>query len=174
MRAQRTLFLVGAIAAVAAAPAQSAGSNSGAGPESEGCAALAERRPAETALSARLLELVNGHRRSLGLRIVVVEPALTRSATWKAGHMARHGYVSHADLPGRRTLAQRVRSCGFSGRAWGEVLAAGQRRPSSVLRAWIRSASHRAVIQAPWWRYAGAGVAKSRAGRLYWVLDFGA
>jgi uncharacterized protein YkwD len=88
--------------------------------------------------------------------------------------MARHGYVSHDDLPSRRTLAQRLRSCGFGGRGWGEVLAAGQRWPSAVLRAWLRSGSHRAVIEAPWWRYAGAGAARSRAGDLYWALDFGA
>lgn len=128
----------------------------------------------ESALAAKVVELVNTHRRSVGLRVLHVGPALERSAAWKARHMARNGYMSHLDMPGRRTLAQRLRSCGFTGRSWGEVLAAGQRRPRVVVRAWLSSPSHRAVLEGRWWRSVGAGAARSRAGGLYWALDFGA
>jgi uncharacterized protein YkwD len=134
----------------------------------------AQSTAVETALAAKLVELVNAHRRSLGLRTVRPGAALERSAVWKARHMARNRYLSHTDLPGRRTLAQRLRQCGFGGSSWGEVLAAGQRRPRAVVRAWLSSPSHRAVIEARWWRLAGAGAARSRDGPLYWVLDFGA
>jgi uncharacterized protein YkwD len=164
-RALSVSIAAAALAALAVQPAD---------PASAAGSCDAQSSAVETALAAKLVELVNAHRRSLGLRTVRPGAALGRSAVWKARQMARNGYVSHTDLPGRRTLAQRLRSCGFGGSGWGEVLAAGQRWPSAVLRAWLRSASHRAVIEAPWWRYAGAGVARSQSGGLYWALDFGA
>jgi uncharacterized protein YkwD len=172
--ARPTLLVVGVLAVVAAAVAQPGDSSSGGGSSALPCSDVAERGATEAAFAARLIELVNAHRRSLGLRRLGIGRALTRSAAWKADHMARHEYLSHSDMPSRRTLAQRLRSCGFTGTGWGEVLAVGQRWPSAVLRAWGRSGSHRAVIEAPWWRYAGAGVARSRRGDLYWALDFGA
>lgn len=125
-------------------------------------------------MAHQVVELVNSHRESLGLRRLGTRPVLARAAIWKAAHMARHGYIAHADLPGTRTLAQRLRTCGFGGRGWGEVLATGQRRPRAAVRAWLASPTHRAVIEARWWRFAGAGVGRSRKGALYWALDFGA
>ena len=123
----------------------------------------------EAALAAKLVELVNAHRRAHGLRALRVAPALERAAVWKARQMARDGYMSH------RTLEQRLRTCGFAGRGWGEALAAGQRRALSVVRNWLSSPSHRAVLEAPWWRVAGAGVARARDGvGRFWVIDFGA
>ena len=136
------------------------------GSATSACEAQSEAR--EAALAAKVVELVNSHRRALGLRAVRVGPALTRAAVWKARQMARDGYMSH------RTLAQRLRVCGFSGSSWGEVLAAGLRRPRAVVRAWLASPSHRAVLEARWWRSVGAGVARSRSGVRYWALDFGA
>jgi uncharacterized protein YkwD len=174
MSARPTLLVVGALAVVAPAAAQPGDSNSGGGSSALPCSDVAKRGVTEAAFAARVIELVNAHRRSLGLRRLGIGRALTRSAALKADHMARHGYLSHSDLSSRRTLAERLRSCGFRGTGWGEVLAVGQRWPSAVLRAWLRSGSHRTVIEAPWPRYAGAGVARSRRGDLYWALDFGA
>jgi uncharacterized protein YkwD len=161
-----------ATAALLAVGAQPAASSSARGVTIGACQS-AEQSTVEAELGRKLLALVNAHRRARGLRAVRPGAALERSATWKAQHMARHGYMSHTDLPGRRTLAQRLRSCGFDGSGWGEVLAAGQRRPGAVVRAWLVSAGHRAVLEARWWRVGGAGVARSSAGVRYWVLDFG-
>lgn len=167
--------LVCAIAApVAPAGATPSVSVSARGLESRSCGLTAEPTAAQTGLARELLDLVNAHRRSRGLRTVRVGPALRQSAAWKAQHMARYGYIAHADLPGRRTLAQRLRACGFAGSGWGEVLAAGLPRPQAVLRAWLASPPHRVVLEARSWRVAGAGSARSPRGVRYWVLDFGA
>jgi uncharacterized protein YkwD len=162
-----------ATAVLLAVGAQPAASSSARGVGIGACASVVQSE-AEVELGRKLVALVNAHRRALGLRAVRRGAALERSAVWKARHMARTGYMSHTDMPGGRTLAQRLRSCGFAGSGWGEVLAAGQRRPAAVVRAWLVSSSHRAVLEVRSWRVAGAGVARSPAGRLYWALDFGA
>jgi uncharacterized protein YkwD len=160
-----------AVLAVAAEPAPSASLT---GSETDACGTGEQAGEAEAALARELVVLVNARRRSLGLPTLRPGAALERSAVWKARHMARNGYLSHTDLPGRRTLAQRLRSCGFAGRGWGEVLAVGQRRARAVVRAWVSSPGHRIVLEARSWRTAGAGVARARGGALYWALDFGA
>lgn len=160
-----------AVLAVAAEPASSSWPR---GFAADACAAGEQVGEAEAALARELVVLVNAHRRSRGLRTLRRGAALERSAVWKARHMARNGYLSHTDLPGRRTLAQRLRSCGFAGRGWGEVLAVGQRRARAVVRAWLSSPGHRVVLESRSWRTAGAGVARARDGTLYWALDFGA
>jgi uncharacterized protein YkwD len=159
-----------ALLVVAVEPALSA---SPGGSETDGCGTGEQAGEAE-ALARELVVLLNAHRRSRGLRTLRPSAALERSAVWKARHMARNGYLAHTDLPGRRTLAQRLRSCGFAGRGWGEVLAVGQRRARAVVRAWLASPGHRSVLEARSWRTAGAGVARARDGRLYWALDVGA
>lgn len=164
--------LVTALAWPAATVAQDMISPSAKGLDSGSCGSV-EVADAEAALARELIQLVNAHRRARGLRAVRTEAALQRSAAWKARHMARHGYMAHPDLPGHRTLAQRLRACGFAGSGWGEVLAAGLPRPQAVLRAWLASRSHRAVIEARWWRAAGAGVARAPRGTRYWAMDFG-
>jgi uncharacterized protein YkwD len=160
-----------ALLAVAAEPAPSASLTES---ETDACATGEQVGEAEAALARELVVLVNAHRRSLALRTLRPGAALERSAVWKARHMARNGYLSHTDLPGRRTLAQRLRACGFAGGGWGEVLAVGQRRARAVVRAWLSSPGHRTVLESRWWRTVGAGVARARDGALYWALDFGA
>jgi uncharacterized protein YkwD len=160
-----------ALLAVVAEPAASASLR---GSETGACATGEQAGEGEVVRARELVVLVNAHRRALGLRTVRPAAALERSAVWKARQMARNGYLSHDDLPGHRTLAQRLRQCGFAGGGWGEVLAAGQRRPRAVVRTWLSSPSHRAVIEARWWRAVGAGVARSPDGDRYWALDFGA
>ena len=41
--------------------------------------------------ASRVVDLVNAHRASIGVRALVVSPTLTASAVWKARHMARYG-----------------------------------------------------------------------------------
>jgi len=160
-----------ALLAVAVGPALSASPGRS---ETDACGTGEQASEAEAALARELVILLNAHRRSRGLRTLRPGAALERSAMWKARHMARNGYLSHTDLPGRRTLAQRLRSCGFAGRGWGEVLAVGQRRAAAVVRAWLSSPGHRSVLESRSWRTAGAGVARARDGWLYWALDVGA
>ncbi len=89
--------------------------------------------------------------------------------------MARYRYFQHADPSGRSPF-QRIADCGFkSRRALGENIAAGQRSPQSVVRAWLNSPGHRANIEAASFRFSGIG-AVHRGGSIYgwyWTQDFG-
>ena len=125
--------------------------------------------------AARVLALVNDHRRSLGLGDLAASASLTHAAEWKSLHMGHYGYFDHDDPgpPVARTFAQRLTDCGADGNGFGENIAAGQPTPESVVSAWLASPGHRENIERPIYTASGIGVA-SVSGRLFWTEDFGA
>jgi uncharacterized protein YkwD len=138
------------------------------------CAPGATFRPANAAFATEVIQLVNQHRATLGLRALKVSPTLTASAVWKARHMATYGYMAHDDPapPVARSAADRIAACGYRG-SWGENIAAGFVTPTAVLAAWLQSAGHRANIENPRYVVTGAGVAASTGGVTLWAQDFG-
>jgi uncharacterized protein YkwD len=129
---------------------------------------------ARTALASAVIKLVNAHRASLGLRTLSVSPALTRSAVWKARHMATYRYMGHNDPapPVARTVAERIAACGYSG-SWGENIAEGYPTASSVVAAWLASPGHKANIENPSYVVTGSGAAVAGGGITLWAQDFG-
>ena len=125
--------------------------------------------------AARVLALVNEHRRSLGLGELRPSASLTRAAEWKSLHLGHYGYFEHDDPgpPVARTFAQRVLDCGADGNGFGENIAAGQPTPESVVSAWLASPGHRENIERPVFTASGIGVANV-GGRIFWTQDFGA
>ena len=123
----------------------------------------------------QVVSLVNQHRRAMGLRPVRRSPSLTKAARWKSRHMARYRYFDHADPSGRSPF-KRMWDCGFHRRlALGENIAAGQRSPAAVFRAWLNSPGHRRNIETAAYRFIGVG-AVHRSGSpygWYWTQDFG-
>jgi uncharacterized protein YkwD len=123
----------------------------------------------------QVLTLVNQHRHAIGLRPLRRSASLTRAARWKSKHMARYRYFEHSD-PSGRSVFQRIADCGFKSRAaLGENIAAGQRTPQAVFRAWLNSPGHRRNIELAAYRYIGVG-AVHRGGSVYgwyWTQDFG-
>ena len=67
----------------------------------------------------QVADLINAHRASLGLRQLVVSPALNRAAEWKALHMAKLDYFAHSHPDGRMPW-QRARDCGYPSSYVGE------------------------------------------------------
>ena len=125
-------------------------------------------------LANAVIKLVNAHRTSLGLHTLAVSPALTRSAVWKARHMATYRYMAHDDPapPVARSAGQRIAACGYS-RSWGENIAEGFPTASSVVAAWLGSPGHRANIENPSYRVTGSGAAVAAGGTVLWAQDFG-
>jgi uncharacterized protein YkwD len=163
-------MLVAACAlATAAAPASSPAGASG------GCTAGANFRPANTALAAEVVRLVNVHRAGLGLKPLAVSPTLTASATWKAQHMATYNYMAHQDIapPIARSAGDRIAACGYASAGWGENIAAGWPSAASVVNAWLQSPGHRANIENRAFVVTGSGVAAAANGTLAWAQDFG-
>jgi uncharacterized protein YkwD len=163
-------MLVAACAlATAAAPSSSPAGGS------DGCTPGANFRPANAALAADVVRLVNVHRAALGLKALAVSPTLTASATWKARHMATYNYMAHQDIapPIARSAGDRIAACGYPSAAWGENIAAGWPSAAAVLNAWLQSPGHRANIENPAFVVTGSGVAAAANGTLAWAQDFG-
>lgn len=103
-------------------------------------------------------------RRALPLR---VDPALTASAAGHAADMVRRGYFLHISPEGD-TFVDRARAAGYPRRPLGEAIAAGQRSAREVVRSWLDSSGHRAILLDP----LAEDVGVARSGR-YWVLVTG-
>src|SRR4051794_18404562 len=140
-----------------------------------GCTPAANFRPANAALAADVVRLVNAHRTGMGLKALAVSPTLTASATWKARHMATYNYMAHQDIapPVARSAGDRIAACGYPSAGWGENIAAGYPTAATVLSAWLASAGHRENIENPAYVVTGAGVATAANGTPTWAQDFG-
>ena len=138
------------------------------------CVPGASWHPARADLAAAVIKLVNAHRVSLNLRPLALSAALTRSAVWKAQHMATYRYMGHDDPapPVARTVGERIAACGYSG-AWGENIAEGYPTAASVVAGWLGSPGHRANIENPSYTVTGSGAAVASGGITLWAQDFG-
>ncbi|MDQ3588135.1 MAG: CAP domain-containing protein [Actinomycetota bacterium] len=96
--------------------------------------------------------LINQERSSHGLRRMRLNGRLSSAAARHGGDMVRRDYFSHVS-PSGSTFLERIRRTGYLGgaRSWwaGENIAWGSGRrgtPRSIVRAWMRSPSHRANV----------------------------
>jgi uncharacterized protein YkwD len=139
------------------------------------CAPATAWPQSQPQLAAEVVQLVNAHRASRGLAPLAVSTSLTRSADWKARHMAAYRYLAHNDPapPVGRTVGQRLAACGYGGGTWGENIAYGYRTPAEVVSAWLRSSGHRANIESRSFTAIGVGVATAANGTPYWAQSFG-
>lgn len=137
--------------------------------------AVAASAPAEAPaayvdrVERRTVALINAHRRRAGKPALRISARLTTGATRHSRAMARRGVIAHGAWYGRVSRYAGTRTVG-------EVLAY-VRRPSryqarSVVRAWLRSSSHRAVILSGRFRRVGIGRRWRRpGGTTYFTLD---
>jgi uncharacterized protein YkwD len=180
MRARRGLLSVVSLltAAAASAPAAPAANARCAHARS----AAAQLSP--TAARRALLCLVNGERRRHGAPRVRAAGRLRVAATRHSADMAANDYFAH-DAPSGATVTDRVRATGYldDARSWalGETIAwsRGQAAtPLGVLRMFLGSSPHRAILLDPSFRDLGVGIARGapagpEAGALTVTLDFG-
>jgi uncharacterized protein YkwD len=174
----RALALITAVGALAVtAPAGVPGAPQAANAVVGDCTPGADWGTPRQDLTARVVELVNQHRASLGLSQLTVSTTLTSSSVWKARHMAKYLYMAHDDPapPVARTTAERLQACGYpTGTAgWGENIAYGYATADAVMQGWLGSAGHRANIERASYRSIGVGAASSSTGRIYWAQAFG-
>lgn len=144
------------------------------------CTPLADWGVSEPAVAERVVLLTNAHRARLGLRKQVVSPALTRAATWKALHMAKHNYYAHPDQgvgPGDGRLPwDRAADCGYPPMSATENINAGfesRGDADGTVDSWLRSPGHRTTLEHTAYVATGVGVATDARGVTYWVQMFG-
>lgn len=139
------------------------------------CTPAASWPQSQPELAAEVVQLVNAHRASRGLAPLAVSTSLTRSADWKARHMAAYRYLAHNDPapPTARTVGQRLAACGYGGGTYGENVGYGFPTAQAIVSAWLRSSSHRANIESRAFTTIGVGVATATNGVTYWAQNFG-
>jgi len=112
-----------------------------------------------------LVEAVNRQRADLGLPLVAIRHDLVCAARAHSEDLVVSGDCTH-DGSGGSTPESRVAAC--QGPDWdGEIVACGQRSPSSAVAAWMKSATHRDVIVDPDLRTVGVAMRDN-----YWTAVF--
>jgi len=146
--------------------------------------ALAAAAPAAPERGAAIVELLNDARAERGLPPLRFSRRLARSALVHSRDMVANHYFAHDSRSGARFSARIARTGWMRGRGrWrvGETLAWGVGRhatPASVVKAWLRSPSHRRIVLSPSFSLVGPGIVPgtpfrgASAGRTY-TADFG-
>jgi uncharacterized protein YkwD len=125
------------------APAPSAPYGSGTAPRAQ--ERFAPSGP--TAEDVQVLERVNQIRRARGLHDFAWQSQLWRAAYDHSTEQQVHGYMGHGSPdPRRERLSQRFRQAGYEGNYYGEVVAWNYRTVEGVVRGWMNSPSHRAIL----------------------------
>jgi len=116
-----------------------------------------------------VLEAVNEARLSQGRATLQRVATIDAAAQGQACAMAAKAKLGHGGGGGPKN---RLRKAGCSARTVGEAVATGQRTAAEVVRTWMASPPHKAILLLSKARVAGLGLARSpKDGRLYWVFD---
>jgi uncharacterized protein YkwD len=135
------------------------------------------------AVAAKVLALTNearAHARRCGDKPFAPAPPLREDAQLEeaaatyANDMAQHQYLEHTGRDGS-TPAQRISRMGYSWRAIGENIAAGQGSAQDVVDDWLSSPGHCANIMNPEFVDMGAAFATNMTSQavVYWAQEFG-
>jgi uncharacterized protein YkwD len=143
--------------------------------QGDGGAALAKCSAPETAdrLADQVLQLVNLERGEADLPPVVLNPSLSKIADDYACRMIENDFFGHRDPAGGHGPGERAIAGRYAFYAIGENLAAGQETPTEVMKVWMQSPSHRAIILDERWTEIGISVRHGGKHGIYWVQEFG-
>ncbi|MFT4049839.1 MAG: CAP domain-containing protein [Solirubrobacterales bacterium] len=126
-----------------------------------------------TQLNSAVICLVNAERTSRGLAALKQESRLGLAAFAHSADMALKNYFDHTGLDGTKFSA-RITQAGYPWIAAGENIAAGQKTPRTVMKAWMASTGHCHNILSPDYTDIGVGVATGPSTYgIYWTQDFG-
>jgi uncharacterized protein YkwD len=117
---------------------------------------------------------INEIRLSRGLPSLAKDPRINQAALRHSNDMADNNFFDHVGSDGTRA-GERLEGACYNWQAYGEIIAAGYKSPSSVVAAWMDSPGHRGIILDPGYADFGAGYAYKAYSRYkhYWTVDFG-
>lgn len=123
---------------------------------------------------SRIFDLINAERRHQGLPALVYNAQLDRMAKIQAENMAYFQKMAHtlpeSQLP---TLGDRARYAGYPFGRISENVALGYPSAETVVQGWMNSSGHRHNILDGSVEETGIGIARSKAGGLYYCQVFG-
>jgi uncharacterized protein YkwD len=126
---------------------------------------------ADRAMEKRVYTLVNQRRAKVGCPGVKYNAALYNAAFRHSNDMARKDYFSHTGADGS-TPWKRAERAGYK-KASAENLAAGQRTAAEVVKAWMDSKAHRAILLDCDHTVMGVALARGGSYGIYWTQMFG-
>jgi MYXO-CTERM domain-containing protein len=122
-----------------------------------------------------VLTLINAERASAGLGALLLDLGLDAAAEAHSLDLATNNCFKHDSCNGTN-WATRIKTYYTPNTFLGEIIAAGQPDPTSVVAAWMNSDGHRANILGANFTVAGVGLVNGLVGssyRTYWTVDFG-
>lgn len=122
---------------------------------------------------ARMVTLLNQDRAGAGLTAYRVDARLSTIARARSVNMATYNYLSHTQPDGRKFFDY-LNAANITWYAAGEIIAWNSwpdlaSSAAAANKAWLGSATHRAVIMSSGYNYVGVGVARASNGRYYWT-----
>jgi len=117
-------------------------------------------------MASELLDIINQERARRGLSRLAEKSQLTCAATKHSKDIGARRACTHTGRDGSNT-GKRIKSCGLTPLAWGEIVACGQKTPRAAVDAWIKSPSHNAIMFSKTYRYFGGSMYNN-----YWTVVF--
>ena len=121
-------------------------------------------------VSAEYMEVLNGHRASLGLVGFIENDEIAKEAQTHAENMAQGS--SPFGIAGYEERCARIKLALGQGSNCGELVARGPSSVAEVLGLWMESDSGRSKLQSIKYTHSAIGLAKSKEGKEYWVQIF--
>jgi len=134
-------------------------------PETASCPAPARAQAEADAL----LDLMNGARKTAGLRLLTLNPSLAASAQHYACENAARQSLDHVGTDGS-DIPERIRRAGLKPALAAENTGIGYANASRAFAGWMASPHHRENILRPEVTQVGIGLADGA--RPVWVVDF--
>ncbi|MGM0902175.1 MAG: SafA/ExsA family spore coat assembly protein [Bacillota bacterium] len=126
---------------------------------------------ATKSIENQVIQLTNQERAKHGLKPLAADWQLSRVARYKSVDMRDKNYFQH-NSPTYGTPFDMMKSFGISYRSAGENIAAGQRTPQEVVKAWMDSPGHRENILKSGYTHIGVGHASGGSYGHYWTQMF--
>jgi uncharacterized protein YkwD len=105
-------------------------------------------------VEAKIVERTNQERVRRGLRPLLLDMRLMRTARRHNGWMARSGAFQHGNYPVAENIAM------------------GQQNSAQAMNSWMNSSGHRANILNASYNKIGVSAYRSRSGAIYWTQQF--
>ncbi|WP_414550725.1 CAP domain-containing protein [Anabaena sp. CCY 0017] len=148
---------------------------------SQQSASVAQAQQTQNSVSNQVIQLVNqarsqgrvcGNKRFNAASQVSTNSSLNNAAQVHSSDMAARKKMSHTGSNGS-SLGQRATQAGYQWRAIAENVAAGQKSPSEVVQAWLKSPGHCANIMNSNYNEGGVSAVRGGDGLLYWTMMYG-
>jgi len=119
-------------------------------------------------IELEILDLVNNHRVSLGLQSLNKLDVISSVALTHTSYMVETGNVDHYDFPQRQeNLVIKANA-----KSVGENVAYGFNSSIGVVEAWLKSDTHRSIIEDEKYTHFGISTKKNSNGRNYFTQMF--